>query len=64
MKNSTAMFLVVTGIVLAMLGLGGVEASVDSVQLAQGILVALAGIGSMAAGALAMNINANTDYYK
>ena len=64
MKDSTAMFLVVTGIVLAMLGLGGVEASMDSVQLAQGILVALAGIGAMAAGALAMNVNRNTDYYK
>lgn len=40
------------GLVLAMAGVGGVENSMDGVVMVQSGLVALAGLGLMAAGAL------------
>lgn len=64
MKDSTAMFLVVAGIVLAMLGVGGIEASMDALGILQGLLVAIVGVMTMAAGVLAIRINSETDYYK
>ena len=63
MKDSTAMFLVVAGLVLTMLGAGGIEASMDNVGLAQGLLVAIVGLMTMGAGVLAIRVNSSTDYY-
>lgn len=64
MKDSTAIFLVVTGLILAMLGVGGVEASMDAVGLAQGLFVAVVGLAAMAAGALAIRVNSNSNFYQ
>ena len=63
MKDSTAMFLVVAGLVLTLLGAGGIEASMDNVGLAQGLLVAIVGLMTMGAGVLAIRVNSSTDYY-
>ena len=63
MKDSTAMAFVVAGLVLAMLGVGGVEASMDNVQLAQGFFVALVGVMTMGVGALAIGVNTNSNFY-
>lgn len=41
-------FMVTTGIVTAMLGLGGVENSQTTAELLQGLAVALVGVGIMA----------------
>jgi len=64
MKDSTAMFLVIAGLILVMLGVGGIEASMDNVGMAQGVLVSLVGWLTMGAGVLAIRINSSTDYYK
>ena len=64
MKDSTAMFLVVTGLVLTMLGVGGIEGSMDSVGLLQGLFVAIVGLMTMGAGVLAIRVNSSTDYYR
>jgi hypothetical protein len=64
MKDSTAMFLVVAGLVLTLAGAGGIETSMDNVGLAQGLLVAVVGLMTMAAGVLAIRVNSSTDYYK
>jgi len=63
MKDSTAMFLVVAGLVLTLLGVGGIEASMDNVGLAQGLLVAIVGLMTMGAGVLAIRVNSSTNYY-
>lgn len=64
MKDSTAGGVAFVGFLLAMLGVGGVEASMDNVQLAQGFFVAVAGLATMAAGVLALTVNTKTDFYK
>ena len=64
MTDSTAMFLVVTGLVLTMLGVGGIEGSMDSVGLLQGLFVAIVGLMTMGAGVLAIRVNSSTDYYR
>jgi len=64
MKDSTAMFLVVAGLVLTLLGVGGIEASMDSVGLLQGLFVAIVGLMTMGAGVLAIRVNSSTDYYR
>lgn len=63
MKDSTAMFLVVAGLVLALLGVGGVEASMDNVGLLQGVFVALVGVMTMGVGVLAIKVNSNSNFY-
>ena len=64
MKDSTAMAFVVLGLVLTLLGVGGVEASLDNVQLAQGLLVAVVGLMTMAVGVLAIKVNTNSNFYQ
>jgi len=63
MKDSTAMFLVITGLVLTLLGVGGIEGSMDSVGLLQGLFVSIVGLMTMGAGVLAIRVNSSTDYY-
>ena len=63
MKDSTAMAMFMAGLVLTMLGLGGIEGSMDNVGLAQGVLVAIVGLMTMGAGVLAIRVNSSTDYY-
>jgi len=64
MKDSTAMFLVITGLVLTLLGVGGIEGSMDSVGLLQGLFVSIVGLMTMGAGVLAIRVNSSTDYYR
>jgi hypothetical protein len=64
MKDSTAMFLVVAGLVLTLLGAGGIEASMDTVGLLQGLFVSIVGLMTMGVGVLAIRVNSSTDYYK
>ena len=45
-------FMVTTGIATAMLGLGGVENSITTAELVQGLAVALVGVGIMACAVL------------
>jgi hypothetical protein len=64
MKDSTAGGVAFVGFLLVMLGVGGVEASLDNVQLAQGFFVAVAGLATMGAGVLALKVNNESDFYK
>jgi hypothetical protein len=64
MKNSTAMILFVTGLVLTMFGVGGIEHSVDNAGLIAGIAASAVGLLIMYAGTLAMKVNESTDYYE
>lgn len=49
---TSGMFLLVSGIILTMLGIGGVEASVDSNAMYTGILVLVLGQAVMACSVL------------
>jgi len=64
MRDSVAMGMFVAGLVLTLLGAGGIEASMDAVGLAQGLLVAVVGLMTMGVGVLAIRVNSSTDYYK
>lgn len=64
MTDRTAMFMVMAGMILCLFGVGGIEASLDTVGLLQGILVSVVGLMTMGVGVLALNINTQTDYYK
>jgi hypothetical protein len=59
MTERSAMFLVITGLVMAMLGVGGVENSFETVELVQSIAVAIVGLAVMACGALAIKVSQN-----
>ena len=50
MKTNTAMFLVITGLVLTMFGVGGVENSITNTELLQSLAVAVTGLGCMYCG--------------
>jgi hypothetical protein len=49
---NSGMFLLVSGILLTMLGIGGVEASVDNNAMYTGVLVLVLGQAVMACGVL------------
>lgn len=60
MKTSTAFALFIVGLVVTMLGVGGVEASMDNLQLLQALAVSCVGLAVMYCGTLAMNVS---NYY-
>ena len=64
MKNSTAMILFVTGLVLTMAGVGGIEHSIDNAGLIAGVAASAVGLLIMYAGTLAMKVNDTTNYYE
>ena len=64
MKNSTAMILFVTGLILTMLGVGGVESSMDNAALFAGVAASVTGLLIMYAGTLAMRVNEGSNYYE
>jgi hypothetical protein len=53
------MFLVIAGLVLAMLGVGGIENSIETVELLQSIAVSIVGLAVMGCGALAIRVQQN-----
>jgi hypothetical protein len=59
MTERSAMFLVITGLVMAMAGAGGVENSIQTVDLLQSIAVAIAGLAVMGCGVLAIKVAEN-----
>jgi len=64
MKNSTAMILFVTGLILTMFGVGGIEHSIDNVGLFAGIAASAVGMLIMYCGTLAMRVNEDSNYYE
>ena len=63
MKDSVAMAMFVAGLILTMLGVGGIEGSMDNVGLAQGVLVSIVGLMTMGVGVLAIKVNSNSNFY-
>ena len=59
MTERSAMFLVIAGLVLAMLGVGGIENSIETVELLQSIAVSIVGLAVMGCGALAIRVQQN-----
>jgi hypothetical protein len=59
MNEKSAMFLVVTGLVIAMFGAGGIENSIQTVDLLQSIAVAIVGLAVMGCGVLAIKVAQN-----
>lgn len=64
MKNHTAMILLVTGIILTMFGVGGIEHSLDNQGLLAGVAASALGLLIMYAATLAIKVNDSTDYYE
>ena len=60
MSERTAMFLVVTGLLLTAFGVGGIEQSLDDQGLLAGVAVSLVGTLIMWAGTLGLR---NSDQY-
>lgn len=59
MSEKSAMFLVVTGLLLTMAGVGGVENSIETAELLQSLAVAVIGLGTMGCGVLAIRVQQN-----
>lgn len=60
MSEKTSMFVFMLGLVMVMLGVGGVEASINDSELLAMVLVSLTGCGIMGCGALGLQ---NAEYY-
>jgi len=59
MSERSAMFLVITGLIITMFGAGGIENSIQTVDLLQSILVAIVGLAVMGCGVLAIKVAEN-----
>jgi hypothetical protein len=59
MNEKSAMFLVITGLVMTMAGVGGVENSIETVDLLQSLAVSIVGLAVMGCGALAIRVQQN-----
>jgi len=59
MSERSAMFLVITGLVTVMFGVGGVENSITNSELLQSLAVAVTGLGIMGCGVLAIRVQQN-----
>jgi hypothetical protein len=53
------MFLVITGLVMTMAGVGGIENSFETVDLLQSLAVSIVGLSVMGCGALAIRVQQN-----
>jgi hypothetical protein len=60
MKTSTAMTLFIIGLVVTGFGLGGVENSIEDLELLASLAVSAVGLAIMYAGSCAMQV---ADYY-
>lgn len=54
MSDRSAMFLFITGLLLTMLGVGGIEQSINNSELLAMVLVSMTGCGIMFCGTLGM----------
>jgi hypothetical protein len=59
MSEKSAMFLVITGLIITMFGAGGIENSIETVDLLQSIAVAIVGLAVMGCGVLAIKVAEN-----
>jgi len=59
MSERSAMFLVITGIITVMFGVGGVENSSTNVERLQSLAVSMVGLGIMGCGVLAIQVRQN-----
>ncbi len=59
MSEKSAMFLVFVGMLMAMGGVGGVENSIETLELVQSFVVALVGVCVMGCGVLAIRVQQN-----
>ena len=59
MSERSAMFLVITGLVTVMFGVGGVENSITTGELLQSLAVSMVGLGIMGCGVLAIRVQQN-----
>jgi hypothetical protein len=59
MSERSAMFLVFTGLVTTMFGVGGVESSLTNVELLQSVAVSVVGLAIMGCGVLAIQTQQN-----
>lgn len=59
MNEKSAMFLVITGLIMTMAGAGGIENSFETVELIQSILVSIVGLAVMGCGVLAIKVAQN-----
>jgi len=59
MSERSAMFLVITGIILTMFGVGGIENSIETAELLQSVAVSVLGLGVMGCGVLAIQVQQN-----
>lgn len=61
MNTNTAFGLFITGLLLTLGGVGGVEHSVDAVALVQSLAVSIVGLALMFASVTAMNVTGFLD---
>jgi hypothetical protein len=59
MSERSAMFLVITGLITVMFGVGGVENSISNMELLQSVAVSVAGLGILGCGVLAIRVQQN-----
>jgi hypothetical protein len=59
MSERSAMFLIITGLIITMFGVGGVENSIETVDLLQSIAVSIVGLAVMGCGTLAIRVQQN-----
>ncbi len=59
MNYTILLFLVITGLVLTMFGVGGIENSIETAELLQSVAVAVLGLGVMGCGVLAIQVQQN-----
>jgi len=59
MSERSAMFLVITGLITVMFGVGGVENSMTNMELLQSLAVSVTGLCVMGCGVLAIRVQQN-----
>ena len=59
MSERSAMFLIITGMILTMFGVGGIENSIETAELLQSVAVSVLGLGVMGCGVLAIQVQQN-----
>jgi hypothetical protein len=58
---NSAMFLFITGLLLTLGGVGGIEQSITDMELVQGLIISAVGLAVMYCGTMMMKISQLTD---